>query len=532
MNKAHQILLLQEENDALRQYIASLSVAPSEPPYRFGTALRAAQIGMWDYDLTSRECLIDAGSAEMMELSPQERTVSIEEWFSLIHPDDVEPTRAAWQRFLQGTTTFFIADFRLRLPSGEYKSIFSCGRMGQLAPDGNPTRVVGIFLDSSEIQHLQEALRFSQQELQASEDRWKFALEGSGDGVWDWNPTDGTTYFSHRWKEMLGYTDADIPHVYDSWASRVHPEDWEHVISEEMRHLRGEIPYYQAEYRMLCKDGTYKWILARGKAMQFTPEGKPLRVVGTHTDISERREHEAEILRLMAEREERALHLEAVNMELEAFSHAASHDLRAPLRSMEGFSQALLDDYGDVLESRAADYLQRIHGAARRMTELLEALRVLSEASQSRLNRETVDLSLLAESVGEEVRAQFPNRNVTIQIEPGMTASADPILLRLVLTNLLANAWKFTGRQEAALIQVGSMEQDGRTIFFVRDDGAGFDPNYAAKLFRPFHRLHTLEEFPGTGIGLATVRRIIQRHGGRIWAEGSPEQGAAFSFTL
>ncbi len=387
-------------------------------------------------------------------------------------------------------------------------------------------------LDGSEIHSLQEALQTSQYALQQSEDRWHFALEGSGDGVWDWNIEDNVTFFSHRWKEMLGYEDAEVAPTFEGWSSRVHPDDWERVIETQMRQVRGEAPAYSTEYRMRCKDGSYKWVLARGKVVAFDAVGNPLRMVGTHTDISERRANEAERLRLTAELKERAEHLEAVNVELEAFSYAASHDLRAPIRSMEGFSAALLEDYGETLDARAANYLRRIHAAALRMRNLLESLRLLSQITHSGLNRESVDLSQLAAHIVQELDEQFPLRTLTVQIQPDLTASADPTLMRVVLTNLLANAYKFTSKHVSAQIAFGAQIQNSQTVYFVRDDGAGFDPVFLSGLFRPFQRLHSRTECEGNGIGLATVQRIIHRHGGQIWAEGAPEQGAVFFFTL
>ena len=531
MNKADEIRRLREENQSLRNYIAQLQTSFTTTS-ALGTVLRVAQIGMWDCDLVKHVSVLNSECAALIGFPATEMILSAEEWEKRIHPDDKLQTAAAWQQFIEGIVNLYIAEYRIEIQPDTYKWILSFGLIAERTPEGVPVHAAGISLDSSEIRSLQDALRYSQSALQQSEDRWRFALEGNGDGVWDWHMTDGNSFFSRRWKEMLGYAEDEIPHHFDEWASRVHPDDWEQVIEAQMRHVRGETPDYAAEHRMRCKDGTYKWILARGKVIAFTSEGKPSRMVGTHTDISERRADEAELLRLTAELEEYAQYLEAINSELEAFSHAASHDLRAPLRSMEGFSQALLEDYAPVLDDRASDYLRRIHAAAQRMRHLIESLQMLSQITQSGIHREQLDLSQLAASVVQEMNEEFTGRDVTVKIQPEMTAFADPTLMQVVLTNLLSNAYKFTGKKAKATLEVGTVAQEKQTVYFVRDDGAGFEQEYAFKLFRPFQRLHSLAEFEGTGIGLATVQRIVQRHGGRVWAEGTPEQGATFYFTL
>jgi two-component system sensor histidine kinase/response regulator len=218
--------------------------------------------------------------------------------------------------------------------------------------------------------------------------------------------------------------------------------------------------------------------------------------------------------------------------ELEAFTYSVSHDLRAPLRPLDGFSQALLEDYGDKLDAQGKHYLTRIRAAAQRMGLLIEDLLELSRMSRVEVKRQRVDLTALAASVVEELRAAEPTREVELAAQPGVQAEGDARLLGIALQNLLRNAWKFTQKKSRARIEFGK-RQDGKTaVYFVRDDGVGFDPAFAHKLFRPFQRLHAASEFEGTGIGLAIVERIVRRHGGRIWAEAAPGRGATFCFTL
>ena len=209
-----------------------------------------------------------------------------------------------------------------------------------------------------------------------------------------------------------------------------------------------------------------------------------------------------------------------------------SHDLRAPLRSISGFSQALLEEYENTLDAQGQDYLRRICRATQHMGGLIDALLQLSRVTRAELSRTSVDLTAMARTITEDLRRQHPDRAIACTITPKLTAEGDAQLLWIVLENLLGNAWKFTARQAQASITFGARALDGTVTFFVRDNGAGFDMRYAAKLFGPFQRLHRMDEFPGTGVGLATVQRIIHRHGGRIWTEAEVGRGATFYFTL
>ncbi len=626
--------------------------------------------------------------------------------------------------------------------------------------------------------------------LSESEHRWQFALEGTGDGVWDWDIDGKTASFSAAFKKMLGYSDYDFPNRIEAWTTRVHPEDLSFVMSEQERHLRGEIAAIYIEYRLKCKDGRYKWVLGRGKVMEYSGDGSPVRLVGTITDITARKnsekilqetmskyqslfsemsegfvlsqlimdgygqpkdyllldanpsfvslvnipldqligglgselfgqtdgqslkvysqvaltgkpdhlevyfktgqkhlsihvfspergkfasvftdvterknievalvkernllrtlvdnipdaiyakdleyrktltnkadmansgaisekeilgktdfevwprelaerfyEHDRyvlesgvpiykqeelisasglhprwiltaklplldqdgnvtgllgigreitetklallEIQRLNVELEqrvaERTSQLELVVKELEAFSYSVSHDLRAPLRTMDGFSSALMEDYGSQLDETARGYLGRIQTASKRMSQLIDDLLKLSRITRSEVRRGPANLSEIASSIAAELKHDHPDKLVTWMICPEMHATADANLIRIVLENLLGNAWKFSAKHGSARIEVNFYLRDGQPVYYVRDDGAGFDMAYAKKLFGPFQRMHGAADFEGSGIGLATVQRIIHRHGGEVWAESGVEKGTTIYFTL
>lgn len=245
------------------------------------------------------------------------------------------------------------------------------------------------------------------------------------------------------------------------------------------------------------------------------------------------RQHNAIIQKLNDEVTRNSTQIDSANKELEAFSYSVSHDLRAPLRAIDGFSQALIEDYAKGLDAKGKDALNRVRAAAQRMGHLIDDMLTLSRVTRTEMRHETVDLSALAADVLAEFQKSEPRRMVDWQIEPGLLASGDSQLLRVALVNLLGNSWKFTGKTANAKIEFGAMRNtDDATEFFVRDNGAGFDMIYADKLFGAFQRLHQASEFPGTGVGLATVQRIVHRHGGQVRAAGIPNQGATFYFTL
>ncbi|HMQ56174.1 MAG TPA: PAS domain S-box protein, partial [Anaerolineae bacterium] len=278
------------------------------------------------------------------------------------------------------------------------------------------------------------------------------------------------------------------------------------------------------ELDMIRKDGSILSVLL--SATVITDQtGDYLMSRSTMIDYTDRKRAEAALRKTQTE-------LQAANKELEAFSYSVSHDLRAPLRAIDGFSQALLEDYTAQLDAEGQRYLQRVRAASQRMAELIDDLLTLSRIARSEMHREAVNLSELAQAVIETLGQAEPERAVEVVIAPGLVVWADARLLRAALENLLGNAWKFTARQPQARIELGRMTQTDQTVYFVRDNGAGFDMAYADKLFGAFQRLHSPADFAGSGIGLATVQRIIHRHGGRIWAEGEVDHGATFYFTL
>uniref|UniRef100_UPI00257CC5DB sensor histidine kinase n=1 Tax=Candidatus Borrarchaeum sp. TaxID=2846742 RepID=UPI00257CC5DB len=366
-------------------------------------------------------------------------------------------------------------------------------------------------------------------ELKESEKRYRGLYESSIDGIVSIDMEGFIFECNQALADMHGYLKEEL---YHKGFREFIPRKWHDTIEkmlEEQTIPRGYSDVYEIE--SIKKDETNIPISLRTWLIK-DEESKPIGVWGITRDITERKRAEQEIFKLNEDLKQRAIELEALNKELETFSYSVSHDLRAPLRSISGFSQALLEDYLDLLDREGQDYLQRVRAASIRMSELIDALLGLSRITRRELRYETVDLSEIAHEIVMELQEAEPERQLKFIITPGLTADCDPRLLRAVLENLLGNSWKFTGKKPIAQIEFGAIAHDGETAYFVRDNGAGFDKAYADKLFGAFQRLHSTDDFKGIGIGLATVKRIIHRHGGSVWAEGEVEKGATFYFTL
>ncbi len=332
---------------------------------------------------------------------------------------------------------------------------------------------------------------------------------------------DGTiTSWNRAAERLYGYTAKE---VLGKPVSILVPPDHDDDVPEILRRIRRGEPVESYQTVRQSKDGRRIDV-----SLTISPihdaEGRLTGASAIARDVT--------MVRHLRELRRARTQLEAANRELEAFSYSVSHDLRAPLRAIDGFSQALVEDYGEGLDATAKDFLRRVRAAAQRMGELIDDLLALSRITRASIQRKPVALGGLAREILEQLRASEPARCVETVVASPLDVVGDRGLLRVALSNLLGNAWKFTRDREPARIELGAQERDGERVFYVRDNGAGFDMAYADQLFRPFSRLHAAHEFSGTGIGLATVQRALARLGGRVWAESAVGEGATFYFTV
>lgn len=345
-------------------------------------------------------------------------------------------------------------------------------------------------------------------------------------------------FVSDGCRELTGYAPGDLMGKKTAiFTELAHPNEREAIWEKVHSALVDEQPY-KLVYRMRTAGGVEKWVWEQGVGI-YSVMGEVLGLEGFISDISERVEAEEKVRSLNLELEERVakrtVALKAANQEMEAFTYSVSHDLRAPLRGVDGFSRILLEEYGDKLDDEGRRFLERVRAGTQKMGALIDDLLKLSRSTRGDLVSKPFDISAVAQSVFHHLREGDPERIVAFEVEPGIMASGDVRFINAVLENLIGNAWKYTGGKESALIRFGVRKEKGRngeTIYFVEDNGAGFDMRYADKLFAPFQRLHAASEFEGSGVGLATVQRIVHRHGGEVWAESEEGRGATFFFTL
>jgi PAS domain S-box-containing protein len=368
--------------------------------------------------------------------------------------------------------------------------------------------------------------------LSENEARLKRSQEIAHLGGWELDLVNNILTWSDEVYRIFGLQPQEFGATYEAFLEAVHPDDRTAVSAAYSGSLREGRDDYEIEHRVVRKStGEIRYV--HEKCQHFRDEtGRIIRSVGMVHDITERKKDEEKIRGLNEELKHKVVQLESANQELEAFSYSVSHDLRSPLRSIDGFSLALLEDYAGKLDAEGRDHLDRVRGATQRMAQLIDDLLKLSRVTRMEMKRERVNLSVVATQIAGRLRNSRPDRTAEFMVADDLIAFGDERLLTVVLENLFANALKFSEKKSQTVIEFGATLLDGKAVYFVRDNGAGFDMAYADKLFNPFQRLHQETEFPGTGIGLATVKRIVNRHGGRVWIEGEVEKGATVYFTL
>jgi PAS domain S-box-containing protein len=396
--------------------------------------------------------------------------------------------------------------------------------MGALL-EGSQNNSVSFILDLTERKQAIEA-------LQESEERFRQMADTAPVLIWMSGPDKLCNYFNKGWLDFTGRTMEQ--ELGNGWVQGVHPGDLQHCLDTYMKAFDARQDF-KMEYRLRHFDGEYRWIFDIG-VPRFTPDGSFLGYIGSCMDISDRKQAEAEIQQLNESLEqrvkERTAQLEAANKELESFSYSVSHDLRAPFRHISGFVDLLQKQASANLDDTSRRYLKLIAESAKNAGKLVDDLLAFSRMGRTEMRYTIINLELLVREVRRDIEMETNGRVINWQIQELPQVSGDPSMLRLVLGNLIANAVKYTQKRAEAEIEIGSTSDESEFVFFVRDNGVGFDMRYVHKLFGVFQRLHSVEQFEGTGIGLANVRRIIHRHGGRTWAEGVVDSGATFYFSL
>jgi len=505
-----------------------LNNALKEREDRLSKIMLASNDGMWDWDLKTNQVFFDPRYYQMSGYEPNEFPHLLEEFQNRIHPDDVSYVMTEAEKHLKEEVERFNVKFRFRKKSGEWQWIQGKGIVVERNDKGIPQRFVGTHRDINELKQTEEALH-------KSDERFNLAMKASNDGIFDWNLETNDIYYSQSWKKMLGYTDDELPNDFSVWESNTEKKDAEMSWELQQKLISKQIDRFVLEFKMKHKDGHWVDILSKAEAI-FDENGKAVRIVGTHTDITERKRAEEEIKQMNEQLElrvnERTAQLEETNKELEAFSYSVSHDLRAPLRHINGYVDLLNERYRNDLPGKAQQYLNNVTDASKQMGTLIDDLLQFSRTGRQEMRWARLDMNVLIKEVLDKVKTETEKREILWDVQHLPKVFGDYALIKQVWINLIDNAVKYSRTKKAAEISIGFRDENKEFVFFIRDNGVGFDMKYAHKLFGVFQRLHSQTEFEGTGIGLANVKRIISKHNGRVWAEAGPDKGATFFFSL
>ncbi len=508
----------------MSQYQAALQKARTEGE-RYRALVNASPDAISLIDLQGIILMTNAQALAVHQVDDVDHLIGLNV-MELVEPSEVEKVHQGIQQTLQDGV---IKDYVLRLKKVRENRYFPAELSGAVMLDekGSPSGFVVITRDIEQRVQAEEALRQSEKKFRSIFDSAPIGmaitdLEGRYINV------------NRAYCNLLGVSPREL--LGSSFTDVSVAEELEENWKARERLMKGETTVERLEKKYYRKNGSQMEAILQ-LTLVSDKDGKPEYFIGQVVDITELKKAQAEVNELNVSLEkrvqERTAQLEAANKELEAFAYSISHDLRAPLRSIDGFSRMLEEDYISLLDDQGKHTLERIRAASQRMGELIDSILSLSRVTRNELHISNVDLSQLAATIIEELTMQEPTRHVDVSIKEGIIVRGDEHLLRVALENLLGNAWKFTSKRELAHI-IFSYEDDAEQgrIYYVRDNGAGFDMSQAHRLFTAFQRLHTASDFPGTGIGLATVQRIIHRHGGKVWAEAEPEHGTTIYFTL
>ncbi|MBE2212360.1 MAG: PAS domain S-box protein, partial [Opitutaceae bacterium] len=488
-------------------------------------AVESASVGIWDYDFATGRMTWNEQCRRIYGTPPGAHPISRETYEKFIYPDDLEAVRRAVNIAVEQRSELRL-EHRIVHPSGDVRWITVIGRSVH-DERGRPVSLRGAALDTTE-------RRLADEELRNREHLQRQMIESSPVAMLMVDTRERVLYGNATFTRLFGYTRADIPDVRAWWPLAYPDPEYRELIRAEWttrmeRAAEAHGAVEPMEAVVTCRDGSRRTI-------QFATSEVGDRTLIVFTDLTERKLAEQAIRDMNATLErrvkERTAELEAANKELESFSYSVSHDLRAPLRGIDGWSLALLEDCGDRLDETARGYLQRVRAETQRLGQLIDDLLKLSRTTRAEFHPVPLNLSELVAHTAQRVATTRHDTRVRFTCQPGLSAHGDPGLLEAALFNLLDNAWKFTAKVPSPEVEFGLTETLSGPAYYVRDNGAGFDMRHARKLFGVFQRMHSQEEFPGTGVGLATVNRIITRHGGRIWADSVPGEQTTFYFQL
>lgn len=475
---------------------------------RFSGILSWIKIGTWEWNVQAGETIFSEEWAAILGYTLDElRPIDINTWVKFAHPDDLVVSQQKLDEHFSGTTEFYECEVRMKHRDGRWLWILDKGKVISFTADGKPLWMAGSHINIDPVKKTQEQLAISEERFRKA---FEFSAIGmalvSADGHW--------LKVNKQLCNITGYSEEEL--LTKTFQEITHPDDLEIDLQQARELLDGTIDHYRMEKRYIHKNGSVVWILLSGSLVR--DNGKPLYFVSQVEDISQRKKYEAD--------------LHTSIEELEAFSYNVAHDLRAPLRNLNVCAGILLEQGSSQLKSEENKLLGMMSRSARQMGQLVDDLLNLSRVGRSPVEKEIVNPAEVISSVIEEQIQPIGHGKVQIDVKNIEPLNCDINLMRLVFSNLISNAIKYSRKKEKPVVEIGSYPAEREMVYYVKDNGAGFDMQYADKLFDPFERLHTSSEFEGTGVGLAIVKRIVVKHGGSIWVHAEVEKGATFYFSL
>jgi PAS domain S-box-containing protein len=483
-------------------------------------AIEAGEIGVFTWNLEQGKLVWNKYMHEHFGLPPEKFTGTIQDFMDRVHPEDVAKVEASIEGDFDNKSKYII-DYRVVLDNGQINYMEATGVLSR-NPEGKAVEMTGICLNVTEKKEFENLLR-------EKEERFRLAFEHSPTGLALQSLDGKWLKVNKALCDIIGYTEEEL--LKTTFQDITHPDDLKNDSVHLEKLINGEVESYHLEKRYIHKKGEIVWIQIN-KSMVRNEKGDPLYFISQMYNITRRKLAEMEIKKMNDILEAHTEKLESANRELESFTYSVSHDLRAPLRSINGYAQVLKEDYSPSLDKEGNEVIDIVIRNAQRMGQLIDDLLEFSRIGRKDVAKGIVNMPSLVEGIANEMIEQEKDRVIDLKILPLEKVKADMQMIRQVWINLISNAIKYTRNKEVASIEIGCKNHEDEVCYYIKDNGVGFNMNYVDKLFEVFQRLHRNDEFEGTGVGLALVRRIINRHGGKIWVEAKENQGATFYFTL
>ena len=485
---------------------------------RFELATKATSEIIWDWDMEKDYTYRSENFERLLGYSQEESFNNDKFWKSIIHPEDYNEVESNLKKALDSSAEKWSQEFRVKKSDGQYLFIVDKGLIIR-NKKGKAIRMIGSTQDIT-------ARKKAETDLADQRQRLTNVIEGTGAGTWEWNVQTGETQYNETWANIIGYTLEELaPLSIQTWIDFAHPEDLEQSNQELEKCFRGETESYESECRMKHKDGRWVWVLDRGKVFSWTKDGKPLMMFGTHVDITEKKLREEEIKRTN-------LQLQSANEELKSFASVASHDMKEPLRMISSFLQLLEKKYENVLDEKGIQYIRFAVDGSKRLSQLIDDMMEYAQIGFDPSKLSKVDLNSVVEEVIQLKQKVIEENNAIVEVSPLPDILGIRSPIKSVFINLISNALKYQKKNVQPVVKIYSTKEGSDYRITVEDNGIGIDKEYYQKIFNIFKRLHTKDEYPGTGIGLAICKKVVSQHGGKIWLDSEPGKGSTFHFLL